>query len=246
MRGENIALRDLSLTIGAGEHVAILGPNGCGKSTLIKTITRECYPLAQPGATVTILGERFWNVVSLRSLLGIVSNDLMAQCTREMTGLEIVLSGFFSSIGIWPNHHVTGKQRRKAADVLRFLEAAHLAEKPVDEMSSGEARRILIARALVHDPKALVFDEPTTSLDLRATYELREILRTLARRGLSIVLVTHHLPDIIPEMERVVLIQRGKVVRDGPKREVLQSACLSQLFEIPVEVLERGGYYHVL
>jgi iron complex transport system ATP-binding protein len=113
-------------------------------------------------------------------------------------------------------------------------------------MSSGEARRILIARALVHDPKALVFDEPTTSLDLRATYELREILRTLARRGLSIVLVTHHLPDIIPEMERVVLIQRGKVVRDGPKREVLQSACLSQLFEIPVEVLERGGYYHVL
>ena len=98
MRGVNVALRNISLTIGAGEHVAILGPNGCGKSTLIKTITRECYPLAQPGSSVTILGERVWNVVDLRTMLGIVSNDLMAQCTREITGFEIVLSGFFSSI----------------------------------------------------------------------------------------------------------------------------------------------------
>ena len=106
MRGENIALRNLSLTIGAGEHVAILGPNGCGKSTLIKTITRECYPLSQPGAGIAILGHSRWNVFNLRSMLGIVSNDLMAQCTREVTGFEIVLSGFFSSIGIWPNHHV--------------------------------------------------------------------------------------------------------------------------------------------
>jgi iron complex transport system ATP-binding protein len=182
-----------SLTIGAGEHVAILGPNGCGKSTLIKTITRECYPLAQPGSSVTILGERVWNVVDLRTMLGIVSNDLMAQCTREITGFEIVLSGFFSSIGIWPNHQVTEKQRRKAADVLRFLEAAHLAEKPVDEMSSGEARRMLIGRALVHDPKALLLDEPSTSLDLFAQHELRESIRKLARAGVAILLVTHHL-----------------------------------------------------
>src|SRR6516225_7887522 len=103
MRGATVALDDVSLTIGAGEHIAILGPNGCGKSTLIKTITRECYPLARAGSSVEILGESLWNVVDLRKMLGIVSNDLMAQCTREITGYEIVLSGFFSSIGIWPN-----------------------------------------------------------------------------------------------------------------------------------------------
>lgn len=245
MRGENVALRDISLTIGAGEHVAILGPNGCGKSTLIKTITRECYPLAQPGAGVTILGQRVWNVVSLRSLLGIVSNDLMAQCTREITGFEIVLSGFFSSIGIWPNHHVTDQQRRKASGVLRFLEAAHLAEKPVDEMSSGEARRMLIGRALVHDPKALLLDEPSTSLDLFAQHELRETVRKLARAGVAIILVTHHLSDIIPEIGRVIMMSGGRIAADGPKEEVLTAGALRDLFGVNVELARRDGYFHL-
>ena len=245
MRGDNIALRDVSLTIGAGEHVAILGPNGCGKSTLIKTITRECYPLAQPHSSVTILGEPTWDVVSLRSLLGIVSNDLMTQCTREITGFEIVLSGFFSSIGIWPNHHVAEKQRRKAADVLRFLEAAHLGEKPVDEMSSGEARRMLIGRALVHDPKALLLDEPSTSLDLFAQHELRKSIRKLARSGVAIILVTHHLSDIIPEIDRVILMSGGTIVADGPKEEVLTAAELGELFGVKVELARRDGYYHL-
>ena len=133
---------------------------------------------------------------------------------------------------------------RKAHEVLARLEIAHLAERNVDEMSSGEARRILIGRALVHDPKALVLDEPTASLDLHATHELREILRKLARGGISIILVTHHLPDIIPEIGRVVLLKDGRVYRDGPKEQVLTAEHLSELFRTPVDVLERGGYYN--
>jgi len=204
MRGSNIALRDFSLTIGAGEHVAILGPNGCGKSTLIKTITRECYPLMRPESSLSILGQSNWNIFDLRGMLGIVSNDLMTQCTREITGFDVVLSGFFSSIGIWPNHHVTDAMREKAKYVLSILESPHLAEKPVDEMSSGEARRMLIGRALVHDPLALLLDEPSTSLDLFAQHELRELIRKLAQSGIGILLVTHHLSDIIPEIDRVI------------------------------------------
>jgi iron complex transport system ATP-binding protein len=245
MRGENIALREVSLSIGAGEHVAILGPNGCGKSTLIKTITRECYPLASPESSISILGQSTWNIFDLRSLLGIVSNDLMAQCTREITGLDIVLSGFFSSIGIWPNHHVTGDMRTKAAQILKLLEAPHLARKPVDEMSSGEARRMLIGRALVHDPKALLLDEPSTSLDLSAQHELRETVRKLARSGMGILLVTHHLSDIIPEIERVIFMREGQVVADGPKRETLTAGALRELFGVEVELAQRDGYYHL-
>jgi iron complex transport system ATP-binding protein len=245
MRGENVALRGLNLTIGAGEHIAILGPNGCGKSTLIKTITRECYPLARPDSSVEILGESLWNVVDLRKMLGIVSNDLMAQCTREITGYEIVLSGFFSSIGIWPNHHVTGAMREKASEVLRLLEAPHLAEKPVEEMSSGEARRMLIGRALVHSPRALLLDEPSTSLDLFAQHELREIVRKLAQSGIGILLVTHHLSDIIPEIDRVILMRAGQIVGDGAKDALLTAESLQRLFGIEVELAQRGGYYHL-
>src|SRR6202049_1326083 len=172
IRGDNVALDDFSLRVEAGEHVAILGPNGCGKSTLIKTITRECYPLAQAGSSLTIFGQDSWNVFDFRKLLGIVSNDLMNTCTRDITGLEGVLSGFFSSIGIQTYHRVTPALLQQAHAALDLLEVPHLAHRSMTEMSSGEGRRILLARAMVHQPLALLLDEPTNSLDVHATLEL--------------------------------------------------------------------------
>jgi iron complex transport system ATP-binding protein len=244
-RGGTIVLRDLSLRIGLGEHVAVLGPNGCGKSTLIKTITRECYPLVRDGARMAIFGKERWNIFDLRPLLGVVSNDLMASCTREITGREAVLSGFFGSIGLQPYYHVTAPMERKADEILALLEIPHLAEREVDEMSSGEARRILLARALVHNPRALVLDEPSNSLDVFAQHELREILRKLARSGIGIILVTHHLADIIPEIERVILMREGRIVADGRKEEILTAAALAGLFGIGVDLARRDGYYHL-
>lgn len=246
-RGDRIVLDQVSLSIAQGEHVAILGPNGSGKSTLIKAISRELYPRlkAEPWS-LRIMGRDRWHLFELRNHLGLVSNDWMQMCTRNYSGYEIVLSGFFGSVGIWPNHAVTAEMEHKAQEVMDRLEIAHLAGRNTDEMSSGEARRILIARALVHDPQALVLDEPTTSLDLNATHELRETFRKLARAGVSLIMVTHHLPDIIPEMTRVVLIRGGRIFCDGPKEQMFRSETLSRLFGIPVEVIQRGGYYHVL
>lgn len=245
MRGRNLVLDGLTLSIGAREHVAILGPNGCGKSTLIKTITRECYPLVREGSSISILGRTSWNVFELRKLLGIVSPDLAATCTREETGLEIVLGGFFSSIGVQPYYRATAAMRRKALEALARLDASCLAGRLTSEMSSGEARRVLLARALVHEPQALLLDEPGTALDLFAHRELRETLRRLARGGTGIVLVTHDLTDIIPEVERVVLMQHGRVVADGPKDELLTDSRLAQLFGVPLSIGKRDGYYHV-
>jgi iron complex transport system ATP-binding protein len=245
MRGNTLAIDDVSLRIEVGEHVAILGPNGCGKSTLIKAITRECYPVYQEGSSVRILGEETWNVFELRGLLGIVSNDLMAACTRSVSGREIVLSGFFSSIGIWPHQEVTREMQAKADRALELMEVAYLAERFTDEMSSGEGRRVLLARALVHNPRALILDEPSIALDLGAQHELRRILRKLAQSGIAIVMVTHHLSDLIPEIERVVLMNRGRIVADGPVREVLVESTLSELFGRPLQLSERNGYYNL-
>jgi iron complex transport system ATP-binding protein len=244
-RGTTSVLKDFNLIIEAGEHAAILGPNGCGKSTLIKTITRECYPLAGPDLHLRIMGRDRWNIFELRGLLGIVSNDLLNTSTRDLTGREVVLSGFFSSIGIWPNHEVTAGMRVKADELLHHLEVPHLANRYVTEMSSGEQRRIMIGRALVHEPRALLLDEPSTSLDLFAQHELRAILRKLARTGTGLLLVTHHLSDIIPEIERVVLMKEGRIFGDGPKESMLRKERLALLFGLPVTLEERDGYYHL-
>lgn len=245
MRGQKIALDDFTLRIGRNEHVAILGPNGCGKSTLIKTITRECYPVIRPNSWMSLMGQDTWDVFRLRAQLGIVSNDLMISCTGDASGRDVVLSGFFSSTAVYPNHRVEEEQNRLAHAALAELKIPYLADRPVCEMSSGEARRVLIARALVHKPPTLLFDEPCNSLDLAAQQNLRQTMSTLANSGTAIILVTHELADIVPEIQRVVVMNRGRVVADGPKEEILEVERLSELFGVKVQMARRNGHYHL-
>jgi iron complex transport system ATP-binding protein len=245
VRGERAALHDVSLRIEAGEHVCILGPNGCGKSTLIKTITRECYPLAREGSSIAILGQERWNIFELRSLLGIVSPDLLASCTTDATGRDVVLSGFFSSTRIFPHHEPKAEFVARSNAALERLGISRLADRSVAYMSSGEAKRTLIARALVHDPQTLLFDEPSNALDIAAQVQLRETMRELAQSGLGILLVTHHVAEIIPEIERVVLLREGRIVADGKKEKVLTSENLSELFGVPVRLGREDGYFHL-
>jgi len=243
MRDMKVALDNINLTISSGEHVAIVGPNGSGKSTLLKTITRELYPVANDTTVARVMEHDRWNISELRSHLGIVSPDLWRTASLNSTGREVVLSGFFGSIGIWPHLHVTPEMEEKAAEVLRLLNVSHVADRDITHVSSGEACRLLIGRALVHDPGALILDEPSNSLDVRGLQELRDTLRKLARAGKTIILVTHHLSEIVPEIERVVLIKNGRIFRDGTKEEVLRPEILSELFGIELHVARRDGYF---
>ena len=239
------ALDDVSLRIDAGEHVCIFGPNGCGKSTLIKTITRELYPVAASNSSAQILGRERWDIFQLRNLLGIVSPDLLGSCTSEATGRDVVISGFFSSTRIFPHHHPSQELVERAERALARVGVAHLADRALTQMSSGEAKRTLIARALVHDPQTLLFDEPSNALDIAAQFQLRDTMRDLARSGIGILLVTHHVSEIIPEIDRVLLLNKGRIVADGSKHSILTAAQLSELFGVPLQVTQNDGYFHV-
>lgn len=245
VRNGQVALETVDLTIGTHENVAILGPNGCGKSTLVKTIAGDLRPFAGRGR-VRVAGLDRWNLFELRRVLGIISNDLQTICAKDVTALDLVISGFFGSYGVLCPYEVTDAQRSVASERLCLLEAAHLAERKTCELSSGEGRRVLIARALVNSPKALLLDEPTTSLDLKAAHMLVLALRKIAASGTNIVLVTHHVEEIFPEIQRVILLKDGRVSLDGPKDAVMTSANLSRLFGAPVELQRVCGVYRAI
>jgi len=244
--GGRQVLDSISFTVSEGEHLAILGPNGAGKSSLIKTITREFYPVLDGRDVIfRVRGNAIWDVFAMRSGFGVVSNDLQQAFARDITGREVILSGFFSSVGLF-NRDVTEAMDRRTDEILAFLEIGHLCTKRMTEMSSGEARRFLIGRALVHDPRTLILDEPTNSLDLHALHTFRQTLMKIAQSGKGIILVTHNLPDIIPEISRVILMKDGRFTGDGKKESLLTDGHIGNLFDVPVHVRKAGEYYYAM
>ena len=241
----------LNLRIAGGEHTAIIGPNGAGKSLLVSLLTQEQRALAPANGTppVRIFGRQNWDLFELRSQLGIISTGLHQQFVNgnsegSITAEAAVLSGFLSSYGILRYGTISDAMRQRASTALQAAGASHLTDRTLDEMSSGEARRVLLARALVTSPRALVLDEPTTGLDLAARQSFMETVRDLARTGTTVVLITHHIEEIFPEIRRVILIRHGRIVADGPIAGTLTEVGLSTLFGCPVSVEVSGGYYY--
>ncbi len=235
---------DISFSVRPGEHTAIVGPNGAGKSSLIKVLTKEFHPLQQPAMQLELFGSRRWDVMNLRKRLGIVTPDLQRICHTPYSVQEVVLSGFFSSIGLFhQQHRIEPEMHEQASRMLDLLECIHLADEPMHHLSSGEARRVLIARALIHDPEMLVLDEPSDNLDIKAQKTLRSTLSSLTELGKTIVIITHDLADILPEINRVIFMRGGRITADGDKSELLTETRLSQIFGTRVYVDQRAGFY---
>jgi len=233
------------LELRQGEHVVILGPNGAGKSTLIGLLTRDILPLHAEDPPVRFMGRDRWDLQQARSFLGVVSHDLQETHDRPLRVRDVVASGFFGSVGLWHRATPSVEQTARVSELLALLEVEALADRRMHTLSTGEARRVLITRALVHDPAVLVLDEPCAGLDPHAAYHVREAMTRLAAAGHTLVLVTHHVEDIVPAVRRVIMMRDARIVADGPVAELMTDEALGALFDIPVHVEERGGHYRL-
>jgi len=244
---EKIVLKDITLKIKQGEHWAILGANGSGKSTLMKVIQSEIHPRREKPFKKEILGKATYSIFELRKELGIITNDLHNFFAKEagyLNGFEVVLSGHYSSVGIFTHQDFTNEQIIKAKEVLEFLDIVDLKDKKVSAMSTGQLRKCIVGRALIHEPKAFILDEPTVGLDIKAQINFIKMLKKLSVNS-SIILVTHHLEEIFEEIENVALIQNNTIFKSGKKEEILTSENLSQTFDIELTIKEKNNRYFV-
>jgi len=242
----NKVFDDLSLTIDESQSTVILGPNGSGKTTLLKLLNRELYIVENEVSSIKIFDKERWNVQELRSNLGVVSPHLQNNYSSNALGFYVVLSGFYSSDGIWKHQNFDDQKLDRAKEVMELLSISSLKDRKFSSMSTGEQRKFLLARSLVNDPAVLVFDEPTSGLDISTCFQYLEIMRELMSMGKKVVLVTHHVHEIPPEISRVILLKGGKVIMDGNKDEILTNTNLTNLFDWPIKLIKENGYYQAL
>ena len=245
-QGRNKVLEDFSLTIDESQSTVILGPNGSGKTTLLKLLNRELYIVENKNSSLKIFEKDRWNVDELRSNLGVVSQHLQYGYSSTAIGLYVVLSGFYSSDGIWQHQEFDDAKLGRAKEVMDLLSITDLKDREFSTLSTGEQRKFLLARSLVNDPAVLVFDEPTSGLDMSTCFQYLEIIRELISMGKKVILVTHHIHEIPPEVTRVILLKEGRVIEDGDKDQILTNTNLTNLFDWPIRVIKENGYYQAI
>lgn len=245
-RGDTRVFSDFSLTLQDGEHLAILGPNGAGKSTFLKLLSGEVHPMALDHTRVRLFGEQRWNVWDVRKQLGIVSSDLQRDYLICAEGRNVVLSGFYASNDTYDHQTFSQAQVTRANDVMHELGIESFASRSFGHLSTGEQRRFLLGRALVHDPPVLVLDEPTSGLDLKSCFQYLDLVRAQIRKGKTVVLVTHHLHEIPPEIERVIFLKGGQIHADGLKSALFTNDHLSTLFDRRIVLAQANGWYQAL
>ena len=245
-RGQNHVFAHLNLRIEQGESVAILGPNGAGKSTLLKLLTREIYPLDRPESWVKIYGNTTVRVQELRGKIGWVSYDLQTGYLPLTTGFDVVLSGLLGTIGNLYQFTVTEEQRQLTHETMRALDLLHLSDRMFWHMSSGQQRRLILARSMIHKPATVIFDEPTSSLDIQGAFHVLQDMRDLMREGTAVILATHHIHEILPEIERVIFLRDGEIIADDSKDTLLTDTAISELYRTEVHLVERNGFFQVL
>ena len=247
VRNGNYILRSIDLDIFKGENVTVIGPNGSGKTTLIKLLRGDIRPYydEENPALFRIFGLERWNLFDIRGRMGVVSMDLQSMFRPDTTVREVICSGFFNSLDVFRNQKITPEIEAAAKASAVSMGIDDIYDREIENLSLGEMRRALIARALVTNPDLLVLDEPMTGLDIVMKSKFRSMFDILIDAGVSIVMITHELTDIPESVKRIVMVKDGTIFADGPKTELLNDEKVSELFDADIVVEENGGIYRM-
>lgn len=241
-REERAVLRDVDWTVGEREHWCLLGLNGSGKTTLLNMINGYIWPTK---GTVSVLGRKFgeYDLRELRKSIGWVSTSLQQRLYGSETALQTVLSGKHATIGVY--ERMDDEDRAKAEALMKSLGCEALAGRTYDTLSQGERQRVLIARALMNDPKLLILDEPCTGLDLFARETLLDMVDSIAARedGPTLIYVTHHVDEILPCFTKTLLLKDGEVFAAAETAELMNAEQMSRFFGIPVLIEQQADRY---
>lgn len=239
-RGQRMILQHINWTVKEKEHWCILGLNGSGKTTLLEMINGYIWPTT---GKITVLGHPFgeYDLRELRKSIGWVSTAMQQKFYASEQALQIVLSGKFATIGVYDQ--IEDADMAKAAALMEKLGCAALMERTFNTLSQGERQRVLIARALMGDPKLLILDEPCTGLDLFAREQLLKMIETIAvqENGPTLLYVTHHIEEILPCFTGTLLLKQGQVFASGASEDMLESDMMSDFFDVPVHIVRESG-----
>ncbi len=236
-------LYNINIDLNYGENTVILGPNGSGKSTFLKLLNRSIYPLISVDSSLKLFNKENINIWDLRKKVGFFFKEMEQRVNNEVNLYDLIASGFSGSFNSRYSNFISKEDKEKIDILINEWELENIIKKKFHNLSEGQRRRALIARALVYEPKLLVLDEPFSNLDIKSNFLLNKNLNNLINKSTNIIYVTHNLESILPRTNRVILIKEGKILNTGNPNSIINSKSISDLFKISVTVIKQDSYW---
>tara|TARA_Y100001968_G_scaffold193328_1_gene177288 strand:- start:1136 stop:1933 length:798 start_codon:yes stop_codon:yes gene_type:complete len=236
-------LSNINTKLNYGENTVILGPNGSGKSTFLKLLNRSIYPINSSNSSLKLFNKEVINIWDIRRKVGFLFKEMEGRVNNGVTLYDLITSGFSGTFNARYTRLLSQIDKTKIEKLIYEWELENIIKQEFNILSDGQKRRGLLARALVYEPNIIVLDEPFCNLDIKSNFILNRNLNDLIDKSVNIVYVTHNLESILTKTNRVILIKEGKIINDGKPNEIIRSKILSNLFKIPINVINQDGYW---
>ena len=236
-------LSNININLNYGENILLLGPNGSGKSTFLKLLNRSIYPIISNQSSFKLFNKENINIWDVRKKIGFLLKEMEQRVNRDVSLYDVIISGFSGTFNSKYAKFLSEREKIKIENLINDWELKNIIHTEFKSLSDGQKRRALLARALVYEPNILVLDEPFCNLDIKSNFILNKNLNKLINNSVNIVYVTHNLESILPKTNRVILIKKGKIIKEGDPNDIINSKIISDLFEISINIVKQNGYW---